>query len=441
MAGTSHRKVVLFALRNALEHNPATVYRTIFVGETAAVIEAFPGWECETVDIDIDDVSLTKVIALLGCEPAAVFLWADVHHARLARQIGELAKKVSPASRIFAFGRATSFIPQYFERHPFDVVHISGDREATIASLIANLEDPATPISGAAIRDGASDSYRRSAPLRLAPAAWPLPALGRMPIEEYGRFADTHHAPGYARRIAVTAAKGCAWDCAYCSATHEEGGRDRRRGVDVLFDWFARSRIEGYNCLVHLYAPDLFVDQEWIRRFAQEYLARASAFSWRGVTTTRTLQDPATVQEAGAAGCREVAVGIEHASRRSGNSVKSSIREIEVASRLTREAGIALKGLVMLGYPGQTEDDVLFAEEIADACGIRLRYTGYTPLHRLRKLDVHTLDSIVIESFDRRTFRDERSTLSPAFFYQRIVANGGYHHPRATAHDPMTIAM
>jgi len=429
MIGKSHRKVILFALRNALEHNPAVVYRTVFVGETAALIESFPGWVCESIDVDIDNVSLTKVISALRSEPTAVFLWADVHHARLARQIGELAKKVARETRTFVFGRATSFIPQYFERYPFDVVHVSGDREATIASLIEHIEDPGAAICGAATRDEAADVYRRSSPRRLPPESWPLPVLGKMPIDEYGRFAELHHAPGYSRRIAVTVAKGCAWDCAYCSATHEEGGSDRRRPIDTLFDWFARSRIESYNSLVHLYAPDLFADTAWIRGFAREYRARHAGFAWRGVTTTRTLQDAATVRAAGAAGCRELAVGIEHASRRSGTSVKSSIGEIETAARLTQEADIALKGLVMLGYPGQTEDDVLFVEEIADTCGIKLRYTGYTPLHRLRRLDARALDETIIESFDRRTFRDERSGLSPGFFYQRIVENGGYYLP------------
>lgn len=429
MTQKSEWNVVFFALRNALEHNPATVYRTVFVGETLDLVARRPGWACRSVDVDVDDVSLTKMISVLSGQPDVVILWADVHHSRLARQVAEMARKVAPASCIFVFGRATSFIPQYFERYPFDVVHVAGDREATIASLLAHVEDPHVEISGASVRQARDGSYRRTAPRRLPPGEWPFPALASMPMAEYGRFSESHHAPGYSRRIAVTAAKGCAWNCAYCSATHDEGHADRRRDIGVLFDWFSRAGIESYDSLVHLYAPDLFAQEDWIRDFAREYRARRAAFGWRGVTTTRTLQSREVVEAAGAGGCRELAVGIEHASRRRETSVKSSIDEIETAARLTLDSGIVLKGLVMLGYPGQTEDDVLFVEEIADACGLALRFTGYTPLHRLRQADVATLDAIILESYDRRTFRDENSVLSPSFFYHRIVENGGYHLP------------
>ncbi|HEX8655388.1 MAG TPA: radical SAM protein [Allosphingosinicella sp.] len=426
MLGSRDRTVLLFALRNRLEHNPAVVYKTVYLGETIAVAESLPRWKCVPIDLDVDDESLTSLIDRFAQIPEAILIWCEVHQARLAQQIATLAKQVSPETRILVFGRATAFIPQFFERWPFDAVHVDGDREAAIRAFLAGGSTP----DGISTMPGGGGPYVRARGVRLEPTAWPYPTLDRLPLDRYADFTERTHGPAYSKRIAVTVSKGCALACAYCGASQEEGTRDRRRSVEPLLRWATLEGVDSRDALLHLFAPDLFVDQRWIRSFAEAYASAGANFHWRGVTTTRALQDSETVRAAGKNGCRELAIGVEHVRSKSGKPVKSSLEELRTAASLTRDANIKLKGLMMIGYPSQTEDDILYVEDLASEMGMTLRYTGYTPLHHLRWKSQTELDAMSLESYDRRTFyNSDLSKMSPQFFYKRLVANGGYFVP------------
>ena len=282
------------------------------------------------------------------------------------------------------------------------------------------------------IRDSSytnGDFYSRTSGRTLQPAAWPYPSLSVLPIEEYKNYATAVHGPRYSHRISVTVAKGCTWGCAYCGATEEEGKLDRRRDISEIFDWLARESIDKYECYLHLYAPDLFYDKKWMADFCAEYVKRKSTFSWRGVTTTKTLQDLELVKACGDAGCRELAIGIEHINHKKLRPLKSTLDEIEVASKNCLAAGIKLKGLVMLGYPEQVEEDVEFIGNYLTSLGVTVRFTGYTPLQGLKFMSASDLDSIQLDQYDRRTFYDPvRSKLSADYFFSTISQDDGYIH-------------
>lgn len=426
MTSGGARSALVFALRNRLEHNPAVVYKTVFLGETVSLIEALPDWTCTPIDLDTQDESLTSLIGRFSEKPDAVLIWCETHQALLARQIATMLKNVSPQTRTFVFGRATAFMPQFFERYPFDAVHVSGDREAAIRGFLAG--DLASP--GISSWSNTHGGYRRKPGQRLPAAAWPFPSLKKLPLEAYAAFTERTHGPLYSKRISITVSKGCGLACAYCGATTEEGAHDRRRSADSVVEWVMQQP-EQEEWLLHLFSPDLFFDHAWIQNWCDSYRSRRARFGWRGVTTTRALQDRDLVVRAGANGCRELAIGIEHVRKRSGTSVKSTLDELKNACKYTTEAGIFLKGLVMLGYPGQREEDILFLEELAQDYRLTLRYTGYTPLHRLKSKTAAELDALPLDIYDRRTYFDPQTCyLSPRFFYERIVRDGGYFIPR-----------
>ncbi|MDE1148624.1 MAG: radical SAM protein [Azospirillaceae bacterium] len=419
---------VFFALRNALEHNPATVYKAVYLGEMVDAVRRF-GWGVECHDLDVDTPSLTKYIEVFLKSPSLILIWCDVHQARLAKQIAELAKKVSPETPVLVYGRATAFMPQYFERPPFDAIHVSGDREAAIIDYIETI-GTSRPPAGWSIFSPEEKRYVRHQGQRLAPANWPVPSLVDLPLDKYAEFTRNTHGKDYRTRLAITVSKGCDFGCAYCGAPQEEGAIDRRRPISHVFKWIDESGFKKRSETLHLFASTLFANRTWMRDFCNEYIRRGDTFTWRGVTTIKSLLNEEIIHLAGKARCIELAVGIETLSRSHDRTAKSSISELESVIKMARNSGIRLKGLVMLGYPGQNEDDVLRLEEFAQEWGIMLRYTGYTPLHQLRSKTAVELDAITIESYDRRTYFDAEATdLSADFFFERIVRNGGYYVP------------
>ena len=60
------------------------------------------------------------------------------------------------------------------------------------------------------------------------------------------------------------------------------------------------------------------------------------------------------------AGCWEIAFGIESGSQKILDLVAKdiTIKDIETGVRLTHEAGIKVKGLFMMGHPGETSETI-----------------------------------------------------------------------------------
>lgn len=427
--GGNIRRAIIVTVNNELEHNSTIVYRSIFLGETNSLIASAVGWEAKCYDATMDKMELSDFISVFSELPDIAVFWADVHQSEAVLSLARRLKKISPETKTIVIGRATTFIPNYFQRPPFDFVHIDGDREATILDLMDYVcgKRTAQEVSGAAAL--VDDIYIKTAGRRLPPAEWPFPELSILPVDQYKNYTQEVHGPRYSQRISVTVAKGCTWNCSYCGATQEEGASDRRRDVSEIFDWTETADINQYGCLLHLYAPDLFFDESWIEQFVSEYAVRDSKFGWRGVTTTKTLLNRELLQRCARSGCVELAMGVEHINHTKGRPLKSSVEEIETAAKNCLDAGISLKALVMLGYPGQTEDDVAFMGKFLTSLGMTVRFTGYTPLQKLKFFTQSELDSMSLDHYDRRTyFEPESSKLSPSFFFRTITTDDGYIH-------------
>jgi hypothetical protein len=423
------RRAVVVAVNNALEHHVTLVYRTIFLGETLGVIERLGNWTATGLDTLIDRLSLTDLIEVFATEPDCLLLCADVHHSPTARYVAETAASISPATKIFVFGRATTFIPQYFARSPVSAVHESGDREVAVREYLQFLDGAIEAPSGVRIvATGVKRPGRWS-----TPDEWAFPKLDALPVEGYRQYVRDVYGDHYSPRISATIGKGCRWACAYCGATTEEGLTDRRRDPGEVVRWAEGVAYLRDGFSFHLYHPNLFADRDWVRRFSKEYEAGSCAFSWRGVTTTVTLQDPDLVGLAGSAGCTELAMGVETIDAARCRSAKSSVNAIRNAARNCADAGIRLKALVMLGYPGQTDSDLAFTKEFLTEQGMSVRFTGYTPLQRLTKMTAEELDGLSLERFDRRTYFDADATISRQQFFGTLVRNGGYEFPEFEA--------
>jgi radical SAM superfamily enzyme YgiQ (UPF0313 family) len=418
------KRAVVVVASNSLEHHVTLVYRTIFLGETLSLIERAHGWIAQGFDTLIDDLSLTNIIEMASSEPDCTFLCADVHHSPIARFLAETIHAVSPRTKIFIFGRATTFIPHYFARNPIDAVHESGDREAAIIEYLKYLDGGSLP-AGVRLIDSGLHTRGRLA----TEEEWAFPSLDDLPIEGYRQYVRRFYGDHYSPRISATVGKGCSWGCTYCGATTEEGTQDRRRSPRRVVEWAASVPHLRDGFSLHMYHPNLFASPHWIAALCEAYQTNACSFAWRGVTTTVTLRDSHLVALAGGSGCTELAIGIETVNAERRTSAKSTIAHIKVAAENCHRAGIKLKGLVMVGYPGQTDADLDYTRRLLIDNGLSVRFTGYTPLQQLTQMSVAELDGLSLERFDRRTYFSPESLVSREKFFETLLKDGGYEFP------------
>jgi anaerobic magnesium-protoporphyrin IX monomethyl ester cyclase len=268
------------------------------------------------------------------------------------------AAKARGCPVVVAGSDATDHPECYLERGALAV--IAGEGEETLAELVAaRLASPPAPldeIAGLVVRDAAG-RLRRTPPRPLLRDLdrLPWPAWDLVDVERYRARWRARH--GYFSMNLVTT-RGCPYSCNWC-ARPIWGQRYAARSPESVADEMA--------WLVARYAPDhfAFVDDlfglkpGWIERFAQAVAARGLAVPFRCLLRADLVDEP-TARALAAAGCRTVWIGAESGSQRMLDAMDKglTVDQIERATRLLQEAGIAVGWFLQFGYPGETWADI-----------------------------------------------------------------------------------
>jgi radical SAM superfamily enzyme YgiQ (UPF0313 family) len=131
-----------------------------------------------------------------------------------------------------------------------------------------------------------------------------------------------------------------------------------------------------------LFYDDLFpVNRQRVVELCERFLAEGFRFTW-SCNSHPNLLDLATLRLMKRAGCWQIAYGIESGSQRVLDVVKHEVkipRMLETL-RLTREAGIRIKGLLMMAHPTEGEDSLQETVDFLRTAPLDLvQITKFTP--------------------------------------------------------------
>lgn len=420
------KNALIISVNDFLEHDFTMYNKSVFLGETASVVDSHKNWESTVLDVTYQHLTLSDLIPLFLSKPELILFYTETNQSRMTFRLAEIAKKISPIPKILVFGLATTFIPHYFSRYPFDAIHVSGDREAAISSYINYLDKIITETELEGLRIIQKDGTVTTTKIGrwLDQSEWAIPKLSKLPLNSYLEFQKRRkNVVDCKLGLAITATKGCESKCNFCGCSEEEGTKDRTRDPEIIFKWFDENS-NYIDDTFHLYSPNIISSPDWVKHFHSIYTQRGYKFFWQGVTRTNTLNEE-VVALASEAGLRKLSIGIEHISTQMKRPIKSSLDELAEASRLSNKYNIILVGLLMLGYPNQTIEDIKYILSILKEFKIKyFRFTGYTPLHKLRNMTTEELDRIFIEDYDRRTFYADDMRITPKQFYDILISNG-----------------
>ncbi|MBZ5559102.1 MAG: glycosyltransferase [Acidobacteriia bacterium] len=218
--------------------------------------------------------------------------------------------------------------------------------------------------------------------------AMPFPAWDLVEVERYRSIWKSRH--GYYSMNLVTT-RGCPFHCNWC-AKPIYGQRYTARSPENVVEemaWLKRTFHPDHLWI----ADDIFgLKPAWIERFAELLRARDAAIPFRCLL--RADQVTADVARAlRAASCQTVWVGAESGSQRILDAMEKGTRvdQIELATRLLREAGVAVGFFLQFGYPGETRDDIERTLQMVRDCapddiGVSVSYPlpGTTFYHRVQ---------------------------------------------------------
>lgn len=194
-------------------------------------------------------------------------------------------------------------------------------------------------------------------------AAWsdrldeiPFPARDLMKNELYPR-------PDTGEPMAtVQVSRGCPSRCTYCLTPIISGNRLRKRSVENVFAEI-RECYYRYGIRSFFFRADTFtIDETWAGALCDRIIA--SELWGKIAFTVNSRAKPLSaglLKKLKKAGCFMVAVGFESGSDDTLKKIrKGTTREDNLrAARMIREAGLPLFGFFMIGFPWETEADIL----------------------------------------------------------------------------------
>ncbi len=238
----------------------------------------------------------------------------------------------------------------------FDAV-VPGEGEGALVDLVRHLHAGLGPngIPGVTLlRNGHLVRGPPRAFLRDLDAL-PLPAWELVDMEGY--FGRWQEATGE-RRAAVLTSRGCPFDCSWCSKP--TFGRSFRQQSPERVIEELRALRERYRVNYVRFCDDVFgVSRPWIDRLLTLLIEEHLDLRWECLARVDLLK-PDLLNRMRAAGLERVYVGVESGSQKMLDLMNRGTRlaQVERTADALRREGIRQFWFLMLGYPGETLDDI-----------------------------------------------------------------------------------
>ena len=240
-----------------------------------------------------------------------------------------------------------------------DIV-LQGEGEVTLAELIAHVARRGLTglekIDGISYRDG-DGVVRKTAPRALIADLDAQPFPDREAVD-MGRYLATWQQIHGRRSVSLIAARGCPYECSWCS--HGLYGRShRRRSAENVVAEILHLR-EAYGPDHLFFADDVFtINGKWLEQYAAEMKRHGLRYPFETISREDRL-DERTVDLLAELDCHRLWVGAESGSQRILDAMKrrtDAVRMREMIG-LLKTRGIRTGTFVMVGYEGESWADI-----------------------------------------------------------------------------------
>lgn len=171
------------------------------------------------------------------------------------------------------------------------------------------------------------------------------------------------------RMVSVMAARGCAYNCAFCQPLERNhfGHKIRRRSVDSMITELLILK-EKYNPECVMIHDDTFLfNHKWIEEFIDKYPQVGLPF-WASGRADGICNYPNHVKGLVEVGWELISVGFESGSQRILDLIKkgTTVEQNIEAAHTIKKFGAKIYGNYMIGLPWETKEDMQATVDMAD---------------------------------------------------------------------------
>ncbi len=184
----------------------------------------------------------------------------------------------------------------------------------------------------------------------------PFPNRKKIDLSKYLNGWKAKH--GY-NSITVNTQRGCSFSCNWCSHA-VYGDTYRRRSAKSVVDELVEIQ-KDYNPDSIWFVDDVFtMSERWLTAFAEELKSRDVKLSYECISRADRLNEN-VIKTLYNSGCEMIWIGAESGSQKVIDLMnrRVDVNQVREMIQLASKQGIKTGTFIMLGYPGETEEDIL----------------------------------------------------------------------------------
>ncbi len=297
---------------------------------------------------------------------ATTLLWPTV------RNISFEARRRFPGRLLVAGGpHVTAFPRECLAGSAFDA-GVMGDGEDAICGLVGQwaARRAVAGVPGCAVREGERITVNGGPQAIQDLDRLPLPALDLLPMDRYRSVMVRMPFS------TIVTSRGCPFRCAFCSQVYTDWQWNTRTPAGIVEEMERNVRQFGSREII-LFDETFGVKRGDALEVCRLIVERNLKVRWNARSRVDVL-DEALLRAMWGAGCRALHLGVESGSQRVLDMMRKKItlRQVECAAEAARRIGFTLHGYFMLGYPGETRQEML--ETIRFARRLPLDWASFT---------------------------------------------------------------
>jgi len=326
-------------------------------------VKIIDGPACATV-FGYDFKDLEKDIA--DFSPDVVGVSASTSQLEHVKKAISIAKSVNKDCVVILGGTLISADPKAllgFEQVDFGVY---GEADLTFSDILKAVEDkkPVEGMEGVIWRSNGQVNFLKPKMI-INLDQIPMPARHLLRMEIY------RPSPANYRRLPATTimtSRGCPYQCIFCSRP-TEGTAFRAHSAERVVEEIEHLATKYGIKDLQIFDDTFSLIPSRVEKICKGIIEKKLDIGWNCMTRVDKIT-PELLALMKKAGCYEIGFGIESGSDRILQFIKKSTTTdlVRKGVKMTKEAGIDVRGFFMLGFPTETKDEVLqtinFAKEL-----------------------------------------------------------------------------
>lgn len=314
------------------------------------------GYDNEIFDSTFSDIETLKQ-RLLASPPDVIGIYTNLMTKLNVLKLIQFIKAQQLTTRIILGGPEVRNHKENFLKHGADVI-VFGEGEETMLQLVKSFETNSdiTGIAGIAYKDATGAVIvNTERELKKEVDLLPLPNRKKIDLQLYFNAWKNAHGQSV---VSINTMRGCPYDCKWCSRAVYGQSYRRRSPAHVVAEmkWLK----EQYSFDMIWFVDDVFtINYPWLREFVAELKKENVSIPYEIITRADRMNRQ-IIELLKESGCYRVWIGAESGSQKiiDAMSRRVKVEQVRDMINLSKQYGLQAGTFIMLGYPGETQEDI-----------------------------------------------------------------------------------